>query len=192
MHINIPNFAFRLSFPLQFSVGLFLLRNYGCKRKERKICSNRRAVIMILFLFCESLVSMASVSAQVITVEPQVQYNVSGQDDLKLIRKYSREASWENPIPNETWNMLKPLGVSKARLINVESENSVSIDPRTKAMQFDFSDRLLAGLRTVNLRTYSSYYCWPVPQKTLATGIKMAIIMVYPIGLPIESMHMHF
>ncbi len=149
MIINTLNLIFRQFWSLQLTKGKLLVRYCGDKFPVRKIRTNCRAVITNDILYLDALYSVWSASgAQIITVEPQVQYNVSGQDDLKLIRQYSREASWEWSISNETWNLLKPLGVSKARLINVESENTLSIDPKTKDLHLTFQIAFWPGYKT--------------------------------------------
>lgn len=171
MTINTLNFTFRQPCSPGFSIGMLLMRCCEYKTRVRKICSYCRAAIMTLFLFGGSLVSMVSLGAQLITVEPQVQYNVSGQDDLKLMRQFFREATWTSPISSRTWNMLKPLGVSKARLM-VESRNSVSVDSTTKELHFDFSNLLKA------LKNCKAYGLIPHiivgqhPQIALAASIK--------------------
>lgn len=81
-----------------------------------------------------------------ITVEPGIYHSVSGQDDLRLIRRYFQGASWELPISSETWQQLRPLGISKIRLINVESGSAVQFEAGKKGPQFNFSS-LLPGLQ---------------------------------------------
>ncbi|MDD5578202.1 MAG: hypothetical protein PHY16_02835 [Methylobacter sp.] len=125
-------------------------------------------------LFTGSLFSLISLGAQVITVEPQVPYNVSNQDDLKLMGRFFQESTWVSSIPNKTWlTILKPLGFSKLRIMNMESKNSVSIDPSTKELDFDFSQVELKGLN--NSKAYGlipHIVVGLTPQIPLATNIK--------------------
>ena len=81
-----------------------------------------------------------------ITVSPMLRYEVSGKNDIQLIQSYFQGASWEGPIPSETWKYLQPLGLTRLRLINVESVNSVKIDATTGEVSFNF-DLLLSGLQ---------------------------------------------
>jgi xylan 1,4-beta-xylosidase len=87
-----------------------------------------------------------TVGSQLITIDPRVHYDVSGRNDIKLMRGYFQGASWEMPISQETWQHLQPLGISKIRLINVESQNMIQIETAKNEMKFNFSS-LLAGLQ---------------------------------------------
>lgn len=148
------------------------IRHPGCKQHTPCYCSCRKLVLMTLLIFGEVFHSSESIGSQIIMVEPQVQYDASGKNDIKLMRQYFQEASWETPISSETWKMLKPLGASKTRLINIESRKAASINPDTGELHFDFSS-LLKGL--TDCKNYSlipHIIVGNVPQISLASSKK--------------------
>ena len=83
-------------------------------------------------------------SALEITVSPMLRHEVSGKSDIQLMQSYFQGASWEESIPSETWKYLQPLGLTRLRLINVESANSVKIDATTGVVSFNFDSLLLS------------------------------------------------
>jgi len=114
-----------------------------------------RYFIIVSCLTCILFVSSSSaktektgdtVRSQILIVEPRSHYDVSGRNDIKLMRRYFQGASWEMPISDETWKKLQPLGISKVRLINVESQKIVRVEGGKSAIKFDFSS-LSAGLQ---------------------------------------------
>lgn len=80
-----------------------------------------------------------------ITISPMVGYDISGKNDIQLMRSYFQGASWETGIPVETWQRLRVLGMTRLRLINVESAYSTHIVAATNSVTFNF-DSLLPGL----------------------------------------------
>lgn len=72
------------------------------------------ATLSIVLFSISSAIPAEQIGINLITADPKVRYNVSNQDDLSLIRRYFQGASWEMPIPPETWHLLQPLGISKA------------------------------------------------------------------------------
>ncbi|MCQ8119762.1 GH39 family glycosyl hydrolase [Methylomonas rosea] len=131
-----------------------------------------RYIGKLLSLLAGLLSFTESQAFQTITVEPQVQYNVSRYEDIKLMRSYFQEASLENPISKGPMKRLAPLGISKARILNVESPNSLSIDPTTKQFRFSFSSRLplvLENCKSNNLIPHIGVA--QVQQNSIATGV---------------------
>ncbi|MDD5059022.1 MAG: hypothetical protein PHQ60_14230 [Sideroxydans sp.] len=107
--------------------------------------------MLCTILLMQSVVVSAAQTAkteapQLITVDAHAAYDVSGHGDIKQMRGYFQGASWEKPISPETWQRLQPLGLTKIRLINVESRNMVQIDSAKHQVKFDFKS-LQPGLQ---------------------------------------------
>ncbi|NPT40351.1 hypothetical protein GNZ12_03280 [Paraburkholderia sp. 1N] len=76
---------------------------------------------------------------RIVNVDAAMRYSVSGGDDIRRMRRYFQGASWETPILPETWQRLQPLGITRVRLINVESRRSLIKQSEAEATAFDFS-----------------------------------------------------
>lgn len=133
---------------------------------NHKLSKSAKIIIIGLFAYSECH------ALQTITVDSRSAYNVSNSEDIKLMRQYFHEASMENPLSKGTMKILEPIGISKARILNVESPNSLDIEPITKKLSFRFSDRLslvLANCKTNNLIPHIAVA--QVPQNAIAAGI---------------------
>lgn len=98
----------------------------------------------MIFIIVPSYAADVGGRVQQFSISVDDAYDVSGQGDISLMQRYFQGASWELPIPSETWQKLKPLGVSRVRLINVESGGEVAVDSRTGGLTFNFSNLLPA------------------------------------------------
>ena len=118
----------------------------------KKSCDLFSSVVLLITLVVDVFGSLAIAQepqikdALEINVSPMLRYEVSGKNDIQLMQSYFQGASWEGTIPPETWKVLQPLGLTRLRLINVESANSVKIDATTGEVSFNF-DSLLSGLQ---------------------------------------------
>ncbi|MBL4701507.1 MAG: hypothetical protein JKX85_09640 [Phycisphaeraceae bacterium] len=89
---------------------------------------------------------MQATDAMRIVVQPHVIYNANGYGNLARIRSYFSCASWEWPISDRSWELLKPLGIDSFRLINIEGNNLVADSNKQGSYIFQPHPRLKQGL----------------------------------------------